>query len=142
MLTFYPGIKLVHVAAIMASGSFFALRALALLGGMRWPRQAPVRYLGYTIDTVLLTAALMLLTILPRELFANGWLWTKLGLVAAYVYWASPRSGRSAAPWRAPGWWRRRGCASCRLTSSPARTIRWAPSGCSAPEPDGGSSWK
>ena len=85
MLTFYPGIKLVHVAAIMASGSFFALRALALLGGMRWPRQAPVRYLGYTIDTVLLTAALMLLTILPRELFANGWLWTKLGLVAAYV---------------------------------------------------------
>ena len=85
MLTFYPDIKLVHVAAIMASGAFFALRALALLGGMRWPRQAPVRYLGYTIDTVLMTAALMLLTILPRELFANGWLWTKLGLVAAYV---------------------------------------------------------
>ena len=85
MLTFYPGIKLVHVAAIMASGSFFALRALALLGGMRWPRQAPVRYLGYTIDTVLLTAALMLLTILPRELYANGWLLMKLCFVGAYV---------------------------------------------------------
>ena len=72
MLTFYPGIKFVHVAAIMASGTFFVLRAMALLGGMRWPRLAPVRYLSYTIDTVLMTAALMLLTILPRELFANG----------------------------------------------------------------------
>ena len=85
MLTFYPGIKLVHVAAIMASGSFFALRALALLGGMRWPRQAPVRYLGYTIDTVLLTAAMMLLTILPGGMYANGWLAIKLALVLCYV---------------------------------------------------------
>ena len=57
MLTFYPGIKFVHVAAIMASGTFFVLRAMALLGGMRWPRLAPVRYLSYTIDTVLMTAA-------------------------------------------------------------------------------------
>jgi hypothetical protein len=41
---------------------------------MNWPRFAPVRYLSYTIDTVLLTAALMLWTILPSGLFANGWL--------------------------------------------------------------------
>ena len=46
MLTFYPDIKLVHVAAIMASGAFFALRALALLGGMRWPRQAQAMLLA------------------------------------------------------------------------------------------------
>jgi uncharacterized membrane protein SirB2 len=85
MIAFYPEIKLVHVAAIMASGSFFALRAMALLAGMRWPRLAPVRYLSYTVDTVLLTAALMLLTILPHALFANGWLWVKLMFVLAYV---------------------------------------------------------
>ncbi|AKC86359.1 SirB2 family protein [Pseudoxanthomonas suwonensis] len=85
MITFYPDIKLVHIAAALASGAFFALRALALLGGMRWPRAAPVRYLSYTVDTVLLTAAFMLLTILPSGLFANGWLWVKLLLVVAYV---------------------------------------------------------
>lgn len=85
MITFYPDIKLVHIAAALASGAFFALRAMALLGGMRWPRLAPVRYLSYTIDTVLLTAALMLLTILPRELYANGWLLVKLCFVGAYV---------------------------------------------------------
>ena len=73
MLAFYPQIKLVHIAAVSASGAFFALRALGLLAGMRWPRMAPVRYLSYTIDTTLLTAAMMLLTILPGELYANGW---------------------------------------------------------------------
>ena len=62
MLAFYPQIKLVHIAAVSASGAFFALRALGLLAGMRWPRMAPVRYLSYTIDTTLLTAAMMLLT--------------------------------------------------------------------------------
>ena len=85
MITFYPDIKLVHITAALLSGAFFALRALALLAGMRWPRLAPVRYLSYTVDTMLLTAAFMLLTILPRELYANGWLLAKLFFVAAYV---------------------------------------------------------
>jgi uncharacterized membrane protein SirB2 len=85
MIAFYPHIKLVHIAAVTASGAFFALRALALLGGQHWPRRAPVRYLSYTIDTTLLTAALMLLTILPHGLYANGWLPVKLGFVAAYI---------------------------------------------------------
>ncbi|WP_028916838.1 SirB2 family protein [Pseudoxanthomonas sp. J35] len=85
MFEFYPQIKLVHIAAALSSGGFFGLRALALLAGMQWPRFAPVRYLSYTVDTVLLTAAFMLLTLLPRELYANGWLLVKLGLVASYV---------------------------------------------------------
>ena len=46
---------------------------------------APVRFASYTIDTVLLTAALMLLTMLPAAMFANGWLTTKLILVVVYV---------------------------------------------------------
>jgi len=74
MMTFYPYIKLVHMGAAMTSGTLFVLRALALLAGMRWPRAAVVRYTSYTIDTVLLTGAMMLLTILPAGMFANGWL--------------------------------------------------------------------
>ncbi len=99
MLTFYPEIKSVHIAAALTSGGIFGLRALALLAGMRWPRLAAVRYLSYTVDTVLLTAAFMLLTILPAGLFANGWLWVKLGFVAAYVVLGilAFRSGRRTA---------------------------------------------
>jgi uncharacterized membrane protein SirB2 len=85
MIAFYPQIKLVHIAAILCSGALFALRGGASLAGMRWPLAMPVRYASYTVDTVLLTAALMLLTILPGELFANGWLAAKLALVIAYI---------------------------------------------------------
>ena len=100
MITFYPDIKLVHMASALTSGGLFALRALAMLAGMRWPRFAAVRYLSYTIDTVLLTAAMMLLTILPGALYANGWLWVKLTLVTAYVVLGilafRPQRGRAA----------------------------------------------
>src|SRR6478609_5733272 len=86
LMAFYPQIKWVHIAAISASGSLFALRgALVQAGRPRWAMAAPVRYLSYTIDTVLLTAALMLLTILPGAMFANGWLVVKLVLLVAYV---------------------------------------------------------
>lgn len=85
MIAFYLQIKLVHVLAVLASGSLFALRGAALLAGQRWAMAAPLRYLSYSIDTVLLTAALMLLTILPRGMFANGWLALKLVLLVVYV---------------------------------------------------------
>ena len=85
MIEFYPQIRFVHILAISLSGSLFALRGLGMLAGARWPQAFVVRYLSYTIDTVLLTAALMLVTILPAAMFANHWLTVKLVLVVAYV---------------------------------------------------------
>jgi uncharacterized membrane protein SirB2 len=85
MIEFYPQIRAVHVWAITLSGCLFALRGLGMLAGARWPQAALLRYLSYSIDTVLLTAALMLVTILPGAMFANGWLTVKLVLVVAYV---------------------------------------------------------
>lgn len=85
MIEFYPQIRLVHILSVSASGGLFALRGLCLLLGMRWPRWAAVRYLSYTIDTVLLTSALMLVTVLPAAMFGNGWLTLKLLLVVVYV---------------------------------------------------------
>ena len=85
VIEFYPQILFTHILAISLSGSLFASRGLGVFAGARWPQAAPVRYLSYSIDTVLLTAALMLLTILPGAMFANGWLTLKLGLVVVYV---------------------------------------------------------
>ncbi|WP_298580066.1 SirB2 family protein [uncultured Luteimonas sp.] len=85
MIEFYPQIKHAHIGFALLSGGLFAVRGLLLLLGMRWPNAAPVRYLSYTIDTALLTAALMLLTILPSALYANGWLAVKVVLIVVYV---------------------------------------------------------
>ena len=99
MIEFYPQIKWVHVATVMLSGLLFLLRGL-LVQARRpgWAMAAPVRYLSYAIDTTLLTAALMLLTILPGAMFANGWLAAKIVLLLAYMAlgsWALKR-GRTA----------------------------------------------
>jgi uncharacterized membrane protein SirB2 len=86
MIEFYPQIKWVHIACIIASGTLFALRGLLMqMGRHDIAHWLPLRWLSYAIDTTLLTAAMMLLTILPHGMFANGWLTTKLILVVTYV---------------------------------------------------------
>jgi uncharacterized membrane protein SirB2 len=85
MLEFYPQIKWMHVAAVIASGGLFALRGAGTLAGAAWPMWAPVRYLSYTIDTVLLTAALMLATLLHQYPFVHAWLTAKVCLLVVYI---------------------------------------------------------
>ena len=85
MIEFYPQIRQFHVFVALLSGSLFALRGAFLLGGARWPQALPVKWFSYTVDTALLTAALMLLTILPWAMFGNGWLLLKVMLLVAYV---------------------------------------------------------
>ena len=86
MIEFYAQIKWVHIASIIASGLLFLLRGtLVWAGKERLAMLAPLRFLSYGIDTVLLSAALMLLTILPHAMYANGWLTVKLVLVVVYV---------------------------------------------------------
>lgn len=99
MMAFYPQIKWVHVASVLASGSLFLLRGLLVQAGReRIAMMLPLRLLSYGIDTVLLSAALMLLTILPHGMFGNGWLAAKLILLVVYVVLGSfaLKRGRTA----------------------------------------------
>jgi uncharacterized membrane protein SirB2 len=85
MIEFYPQIKWVHIVAVLCSGSLFFIRGCMLLNDRKLAMAAPIRYLSYSIDTVLLTAALMLATMLPAAMFANGWLWLKIMLLLIYI---------------------------------------------------------
>lgn len=96
MIEFYPEIRWVHIAAVLSSGALFALRGVAMLAGARWFMAAPLRFLSYTIDTVLLTAALMLATILHQYPFVHGWLTAKVLLLVVYVVLGSYALKRGA----------------------------------------------
>lgn len=99
MIEFYPQIKFVHVTAVLVSGGLFLVRGILVLGGRQpWALAAPVRYASYTVDTALLTAALMLVSILPGAVFANGWLTAKLVLLVPYIVLGSfaLKRGRTA----------------------------------------------
>ena len=86
LIEFYSEIRFAHVAAVISSGALFLLRGIfAVTGRQAWALAPFPRYLSYGIDTTLLTAALMLLSILPWSVFANGWLAAKLALLPAYV---------------------------------------------------------
>ncbi len=85
MLEFYPQIRFMHVLLICLSGGLFALRGGFSLLGMRWPHWSAIRWSAIVIDTMLLTSAAMLFTMLPKALFGNGWLTLKVALVVVYI---------------------------------------------------------
>ena len=85
MAEFYMEIRLVHISTVVLSGMLFLMRGLGVYFGGRWAMAAPVRYLSYTIDTTLLTAALMLMTIVQQYPFVHGWLTVKILLLVAYI---------------------------------------------------------
>ena len=85
MLEFYPQIKFVHVACVVLSGSLFAVRGVLSLANSAWVDHALLRFASYAIDTTLLTAALMLITLLHQYPFAQAWLTVKVLLLVAYI---------------------------------------------------------
>lgn len=85
MIEFYPQIRIIHIVCVLLSGVLFFVRGIGVLRAARWPMTLPMRLLSYTIDTALLTAALMLVVVLPSAVFDNGWLAVKLTLLIVYI---------------------------------------------------------
>ncbi len=85
MAEFYLQIRLAHVVFVCCSGSLFAARGLMVLAGVPWANHPALRWLSYLIDTCLLTAALMLMTILHQYPFVQAWLTVKVLLLVVYI---------------------------------------------------------
>jgi uncharacterized membrane protein SirB2 len=86
MEAFYLEIRTLHIAAVLSSGLLFLVRATAgNVFGATWTMNAPIRYLSYTIDSILLTAALMLMTIVHQFPFVDAWLTVKVLLPICYI---------------------------------------------------------
>ncbi len=81
----YPLARAIHITLVLTSGALFLARGLGVLRGARWAMMPAVRRVSYTIDTALLGAALMLLSILDINPFAVGWLSTKIGFLLLYI---------------------------------------------------------
>ncbi len=86
MDAYYFDIKMVHIAAVLVSGTLFFVRGMALnVFGAGWVMKAPLRYLSYTVDTVLLIAAVLLTIIIGQYPFVQAWLTTKVLLLIVYI---------------------------------------------------------
>ena len=86
MEAFYLEIRTVHIGAVVISGILMLLRGFVRNAfNASWVMSWPVKSLSYTIDTVLLTAALMLATIIQQFPFVDGWLTMKVLLLVLYI---------------------------------------------------------
>ncbi|MEO8803230.1 MAG: SirB2 family protein [Rudaea sp.] len=85
-MDYYLQIKIVHIACVIASGLVFLTRGMLInIGYTNLAQRRGVRWMSYAIDTTLLTAGVLLVVILPRGMFANGWLATKLLVLVVYI---------------------------------------------------------
>ncbi|MCF8155123.1 MAG: SirB2 family protein [Rhodoferax sp.] len=81
----YPLARATHIGLVWTSGALFAARGWGVLLGADWPMALAVRRISYAIDTVLLSAALLLLVILDTNPFVTAWLSAKMGLLLLYI---------------------------------------------------------
>lgn len=89
MEAFYLDIRNVHIGAALISGAVFLMRSLGYnLLGADWPMAFALRTIVWTVDTTLLTAAFMLMTITSQFPFVDAWLTVKVLLLVVYVFLA------------------------------------------------------
>jgi uncharacterized membrane protein SirB2 len=85
MIEYYVAIKNVHVSSVLTSFVLFAFRGGLMLADASLLRTTFLRYAPHVVDTVLLTSALMLTTIIHQYPFANAWLTVKVVALVVYV---------------------------------------------------------
>jgi uncharacterized membrane protein SirB2 len=85
MTAYYLALRNVHITCAILTIALFVLRGGLMLADSPWQRNVVLRYLPHAVDTVLLTTALMLTTVIHQYPFAVGWLTAKVVLLIAYI---------------------------------------------------------
>lgn len=85
MTEYYLALRNAHITCAIITIALFLLRGGLMLADSPWQRNVVLRYLPHVVDTVLLTTALMLTTVIHQYPFAAGWLTAKVVLLVVYV---------------------------------------------------------
>lgn len=85
MVTYYSGIKALHIACALLSGTLFAVRGRLKMIGSARANHTALKRLSVVIDTSLLASAVLLTTIIHQYPFVHAWLTVKVLLLPIYV---------------------------------------------------------
>jgi uncharacterized membrane protein SirB2 len=96
MAIYYLHLRHAHICFVILSIALFCLRGSLMLAGSQKMNGPVLRYASYTIDTGLLTAALMLTAVIHQYPFTTGWLTMKVVLLVLYVVLGSIALKRGA----------------------------------------------
>jgi len=104
LIEHYATLRQVHVGFVTASGTLFALRALAALAGARWPLALPARAASWIVDTGLLGAGALLWATLQINPLVHTWLGAKLLLLLVYIGLGTMALRRARGPVARVAW--------------------------------------
>ena len=85
MTEYYLLLRHVHIGCAILTIALFVLRGALMLAESTWQRNVVLRYLPHVVDTVLLTSALMLTTVIHQYPFSTGWVTMKVVLLVVYI---------------------------------------------------------
>ena len=85
MIELYLPLRHTHIACAILTVTLFVLRGGLMIADSPWQRNVVLRYLPHAVDTVLLTTALMLTTVIRQFPFSTGWLTMKVLLLVVYI---------------------------------------------------------
>ena len=98
MAEYYLALRQAHIGFAILSVGLFTLRGCLMLAQSPHVDSAWLKYPSYLIDTLLLTFALMLMTVLHQYPFVTGWLTMKVALLVGYVLLGSIALRRGRTP--------------------------------------------
>ena len=85
MTEYYLLLRHVHIGCAILTIALFVLRGGLMLAESSWQRNVVLHYLPHVVDTVLLTSALMLTTVIHQYPFSTGWVTMKVVLLVIYI---------------------------------------------------------
>ena len=85
MTEYYLTLRHVHIGCAIVTIALFVFRGALMMVGSPWLQGRVLRFLPHVVDTVLLTTALMLTTIVHQYPFVQDWLTTKVVLLVVYI---------------------------------------------------------
>jgi uncharacterized membrane protein SirB2 len=99
MAEYYLQLRHAHIGLALLSVTIFMLRGVLMLADSPARHTPWLRYPSMLVDSLLLTAALMLTTVIHQYPFTKGWLTMKVVLLVVYVVLGSIalRRGRTRA---------------------------------------------
>jgi uncharacterized membrane protein SirB2 len=85
MTEYYLLLRHAHIGCAILTIALFVLRGGLMLAESPWQGNVVLRYLPHVVDTVLLTTALMLATVIHQYPFSAGWVTMKVVLLVVYI---------------------------------------------------------
>jgi uncharacterized membrane protein SirB2 len=85
MIEYYLALRQVHIGCAILTIALFTFRGGLMMAGSPLLGSRVLRFLPMAVDTVLLTTALMLTTVIHQYPFTTGWLTMKVVLLVVYI---------------------------------------------------------